>query len=304
MQATGVDPHLAMSDSREGPSVRSGPSRSPSCDDDLVPAQRLAAQIRRRTLDMIYRAKTSHIGSTFSMADLLGALYGGVLHVDPARPQWSGRDRFILSKGHGCAGLYAALAERGFFPIEWLDEFYGDGSRLAGHVSHKGIPGVEVSTGSLGHGLSIACGMALSAKRESASYRIVTLLSDGECNEGSLWEAALFAAHHRLDNVVAIVDYNKLQGLGDTRDILNLEPLKAKWEAFGWSACEVDGHDHAQIRSWLTAVPFEAGKPSCLVAHTVKGKGVSFMENQLLWHYRTPDESEYRRAVMELDSAT
>jgi transketolase len=253
---------------------------------------------------MTYRAKSSHIGTNFSMADLLAVLYSGVLRVDPVHPQWERRDRFILSKGHGCAGLYAVLAERGFFPIEWLDDFYGDGSRLAGHVSHKGVPGVEVSTGSLGHGLSIGCGMALSTKREAKPYRIFALLSDGECNEGSLWEAALFAAHHGLDNVVAIVDYNKLQGLGYTREVLNLDPLAAKWEAFGWSAREVDGHDHVQIRDTLAAVPFEAGRPSCIVAHTVKGKGVSFMENQLLWHYRAPDDSEYRRAMVELDLTT
>jgi transketolase len=251
---------------------------------------------------MTHRAKSSHVGTNFSMADLLATLYGGVLRIDPHRPKWPGRDRFILSKGHGCAGLYAVLAERGFFPLDWLEDFYQDGSRLPGHVSHKGIPGVEASTGSLGHGLSIGCGMALTAKRDGGGYRVFTLLSDGECNEGSLWEAALFAPHHDLDNLVAIVDYNKMQGLGHTRDVLDLDPLAAKWQAFGWSVHEIDGHDHGEIQEIMTRIPFEAGKPNCIIAHTVKGKGVSFMENQLLWHYRAPDDQEYWQALTELEA--
>jgi transketolase len=236
------------------------------------------------------------------MADLLAVLYSGVLQVDPARPKWPDRDRFILSKGHGCAGLYAVLAERGFFPLSWLDDFYQNGARLSGHITDKGVPGVEVSTGSLGHGLSIACGMALAAKRDDQLFRVFALLSDGECDEGSTWESVLFAPHHGLDNLVAIVDYNKIQSLGPTHEVLNLDPLAAKWEAFGWAVREIDGHDFEQIVSALTRIPFQPGKPSCVVAHTVKGKGVSFMENQVLWHYRSPAGEEFSRALEELEA--
>ncbi|MBI4063354.1 MAG: transketolase [Elusimicrobia bacterium] len=262
----------------------------------------LAQKIRLHVLKMIQRAKSSHIGTSYSMADLLAVLYGGVLRVDSQRPAWPERDRFILSKGHGCAGLYATLAEAGFFPLDWLDTFYQDGSRLMGHISHTGVPGVEFSTGSLGHGLSIGCGVALAAKRKADSYRTFVLLSDGECDEGSIWEAALFAPHHRLDNLVAIIDYNKIQSLGRVDEILNLEPFGAKWESFGWSVREIDGHDFNQIESTLSSVPFEPGKPSCIVAHTVKGKGVGFMENTVLWHYRSPNDEEMRQALSELNA--
>jgi transketolase len=235
------------------------------------------------------------------MVDLLTVLYSGVLRVNPAQPDWPDRDRFILSKGHGCAGVYAVLAETGFFPLSWLDDFYQDGSRLAGHITHTGLPGVDASTGSLGHGLSIACGMALAGKRDERPYRVFTLLSDGECDEGSTWEAVLFAPHHRLDNLVAIVDYNKIQSLGTVKEVLDLDPLAAKWEAFGWAVREIDGHNFDQVESALKGIPFEPGRPSCIIAHTVKGKGVSFMENKLLWHYRSPDEQELRRALAELE---
>src|SRR5271154_1686649 len=191
-----------------------------------------ANQIRRRVLKMVHRAKSSHVGSVFSTVDILAVLYGAVLRIDPARPDWSDRDRFVLSKGHACAGLYAALAERGFFPESWLDEFFANGGRLAGHATHWGAPGVEVSTGSLGHGLSLACGMAVAGKRDNLSYRVFAMLSDGECDEGSTWEAALFAPHHRLDNLVAIIDYNKIQSFGRVEEVLNLEPLAKKWESF------------------------------------------------------------------------
>ena len=234
------------------------------------------------------------------MAELLSVLYGRILRVDPARPDLPERDRFVLSKGHACAALYVTLAECGFFPREWLDDFYLDGSRLAGHVTHKGIPGVEVSTGALGHGLPIACGMALAAKKDKLNYRVFVLLSDGECDEGSTWEAALFAPHHRLDNLIVIIDYNKIQSLGNVKDVLDLEPLPAKWKSFGWSVLEVDGHDVGEIEAALASVPFGPGRPSCVVAHTIKGKGVSFMEDKLLWHYRAPDEDELARALIEL----
>ena len=260
----------------------------------------LAKRIRVQSARMIYRARSSHLGSAFSMADLLAVLYAKTLKVDPARPDWPERDRFILSKGHACAALYVVLAERGFFPGEWLSDFYQDGSRLAGHATHVGVPGVEVSTGSLGHGLPIACGMALAGKRDGKTYRVFTLLSDGECDEGSTWEAVLFAPHHRLDNLIAIVDYNKIQSLGTVKEVLDLEPFAPKWQAFGWAVREVDGHDVAQIEKVLTDIPAESGKPTCIIAHTVKGKGVSFMEDKLLWHYRTPDRDEMAKALAEL----
>lgn len=188
----------------------------------------------------------------------------------------------------------------GFFPLEWLETFYQDGSKLPGHATHTYIPGVEVSTGSLGHGLSVGTGMALAAKRDGRAYRVFCLLSDGECNEGSTWEPVLFAPQHRLDNLVAIVDYNKIQALGTTKEVMDLEPFAEKWRAFGWSVQEVDGHDLKAIEECLLQVPFDPGRPSCVIAHTVKGKGVSFMENSLLWHYRTPQGDEYAAALREL----
>ncbi len=263
--------------------------------------QSLARRIRQHVLRMTHRARSAHVGTSLSMADLLAVLYEGVLRVDPSRPGWPERDRFILSKGHGCAGLYAVLAERGFFPADWLNDFYLNGSRLAGHVTHTGVPGVDASTGALGHGLSIACGMALAGKRDGRVYRVFTVLSDGECDEGSTWEAVLFAPQHGLDNLVAIVDYNKIQSLGTVKEVLDLDPLAAKWEAFGWAVQEIDGHDFEQIESAFNSIPLKPGRSSCIIAHTVKGKGVSFMENKLLWHYRSPDGEELQRALAELE---
>ncbi|MBI4423378.1 MAG: transketolase [Elusimicrobia bacterium] len=262
-----------------------------------------AKRLRVSAVRMVHRAKSAHIGGSLSMSDLLAALYGGLLRVDPSRPDWPDRDRFILSKGHACAALYSALAFRGFFPEEWLDTFYQDGGRLFGHATHTGVPGIEVSTGSLGHGLSLACGQALAAKRDERTHRVVALLSDGECDEGSTWEAALFAPHHKLDNLVAIVDYNKIQSLGHVKEVLDLEPFGKKWEAFGWAVREIDGHDMGQITGALNSVPFQPGKPSCLVAHTVKGKGVSFMEDKLLWHYRIPTPENVEQAIREIEAA-
>ena len=263
-------------------------------------ARGLAQRIRIRSLEMIHRAKSAHAGSSLSMADLLAVLYSGVLRVDPERPAWPDRDRFILSKGHACAALYAVLAERGFFPQAWLDSYYQDGSVLVGHATHKNVPGVEVSTGSLGHGLALAVGMALAASRAGADHRVFALLSDGECDEGSVWEAALFAAHHRLHNLVVVVDYNKIQSLGRVEEVLRLEPLAAKWQAFGWAVIEIDGHDIETIERALTQLPIQPGHPSCVIAHTIKGKGVSFMEDRLLWHYRSPDAEDLANARAEL----
>lgn len=262
-----------------------------------------AKKLRLTAIHMVYEAKSAHVGGSLSMADLIAALYNGVLRVDPQRPDWPARDRFILSKGHACAVFYAALASRGFFPTDWLDTFYRNGGRLAGHASHTGVPGIEFSTGSLGHGLSVATGMALTAKRDCAPWRVFALLSDGECDEGSTWEPALLAPQHHLDNLVAIVDYNKIQSLGRTKEVIDLDPFADKWKAFGWAVREIDGHDMEQVLNALTTVPFAAGKPTCVIAHTVKGKGVSFMEDKLLWHYRNPSIEEYRAALAEIEAA-
>jgi transketolase len=260
----------------------------------------LARRIRAHTLRMVHRAKASHVGTCLSMTDLLAVLYGTVLRVDPVQPDWPDRDRFLLSKGHGAAAVYATLAERGFFPREWLDTYCKDGTRLAGHVSHHEVPGVEVSSGSLGHGLSFGTGMALAGKRDGRPYRVFVLLSDGECDEGSIWEPILFAPHHHLDNVVAVVDYNRIQSFGTVAEVLDLEPFAAKWRAFGWAVREIDGHDLRQIHDALTAVPFEAGRPSVILAHTTKGKGVGFMEGKLEWHYKSPDGPQLAQALAEL----
>ena len=259
----------------------------------------LAKSIRAHALTMVHKANASHIGSCLSIADILAVLYSKILRIDLSNLAWPERDRFILSKGHAAAILYAVLAEKGFFPKEWLDAYCQDGSKLTGHISHY-VPGVEVSTGSLGHGLPIGCGMALAGKRDGRPYRVFVLLSDGELDEGSTWESILFASHHRLDNLVAIVDYNKIQSFGTVKEVLDLEPLAEKWRAFKWSAREIDGHNCNQIEEALTGVPFEQGKPSVIIAHTIKGKGVSFMENKLEWHYKAPNLEELKQAIKEL----
>jgi transketolase len=259
----------------------------------------LAYRGRVEALKMVMRAKASHIGGALSMIDLLSVLYECTLRVRPLDPGWEERDRFILSKGHACTGLYAVLALKGFFPIEELASYGVNGSRLMSHVSHK-VPGVEFSTGSLGHGLPFACGKALAAKRKGKLWRVVAMLSDGELDEGSNWEAILFAPHHRLDNLTAIIDYNKIQSLGSVSEVLDLGPLADKFRAFRWAVREIDGHDHAQIKDALKSVPWEAGRPSCLIAHTLKGKGIDFMENQLLWHYKSPDDALLSKALEQL----
>lgn len=262
--------------------------------------QALAVRLRKHVLGMTHRAKSSHVGSAFSMADIIAVLYGGVLNVDPARPAWEGRDRFVLSKGHAGSCLYAALMERGFFSEDILQTYYMNGSRLSGHVSHKDVPGVEFSTGSLGHGLGVCAGMAMAGRTRGASHRIFCVLSDGECDEGSNWEAFLFAAHHKLDNLVAVIDYNKIQSLAPVADTLALEPLADKLRAMNWAVAEVDGHDHAALEALFAELPLKQGQPSLVIAHTTKGKGVSFMENSVLWHYRTPQGDEFEAALSEL----
>ena len=261
----------------------------------------LAKKIRRHVLHMTSTSGSSHVGAAFSIADILAMLYGQIMRHDPQQPRWPGRDRFILSKGHAGAAVYATLAEVDYFPIEQLKQHYQDGSIFSGHVSHKGVPGVELSTGSLGHGLGVGTGMAKALKLAGLDPRVFVLLSDGECDEGTIWEAALFAQHHALDNLVAIVDYNKIQSLAPIAETLALEPFRQKWESFNWSVIETDGHDHAQLAVALAQLPAQPGKPTVIIAHTVKGKGVSFMENTVLWHYRTARGEEFTRALAELN---
>ncbi len=260
----------------------------------------LAKKIRIHAVNMTHYGKSSHIASILSIVDIVSVLYESILNVDPKKPKKLNRDRFILSKGHAGAAIYAALAEKGFFKVSELKKHCSNGSNLSGHVSHKNIPGVEFSTGSLGHGLSVSCGIAYSAKINKSKFRVFALLSDGECDEGSNWEAILFAAHHKLNNLVAIIDYNKLQSIESTHDTLNLEPFAEKWIAFGWQVIEVDGHNHDEIFKALKKNN-KIDSPLCIIAHTTKGKGVSFMENNNLWHYRSPQNAEYRNAIKELE---
>lgn len=269
--------------------------------DDPQELKEMARRIRLHALRMTSNGKSSHIASCFSIADILAALYGSVMELSAENPKDPARDRFILSKGHAGAAVYAALAERGFFSRELLEQHYQDGSLLCGHVSHKGIPGVEISTGSLGQGLSIGTGIALNGSLTGADYRTFVLLSDGECDEGSVWEAALFAAHHKLDNLNVIIDYNKIQSLDTVANTIGLEPFRGKWEHFGWQVHEVDGHDVEQlIKTCEHIQSHRDNRPQCIIAHTVKGKGVSFMEESVLWHYRTAQGKEFQAALEEL----
>jgi len=259
----------------------------------------LALRVRRHVVRMCSRGGSSHVGSGLSMADIIAVLYGAVLRVDPTDPGWPGRDRFILSKGHAGACVYAVLAERGFFPVADLDRHYANGSNLSGHVSHKHVAGVELSTGSLGHGLGIGAGMALELRRQSGDQRVTVVLSDGECDEGSNWEAILFAAHHRLGNLCAVVDYNKLQSIAPVAETIALEPFADKWRAFGWAVERIDGHDHDALKAAFARAG-KSDRPTCIIADTVKGRGVSFMEKQILWHYRSPQGEEFAAAMREL----
>ena len=260
----------------------------------------LARRIRIQALKMVVRAKASHIGGVLSIGDIVAVLYGQVIRVDPEQPIAPQRDRFILSKGHACVAVYSALAEVGFLSVEDLLGYGQNHSVLMNHISHR-VPGVEFSTGSLGHGLPFGTGKALAAKKLGQTWKTFVLMSDGELNEGSNWEALLFATHHQLDNLVAIIDYNKLQSLTTTEKTLRLEPLADKLNAFGCSVREVDGHDHGALSAALSNIPWSIGKPSILIAHTVKGKGVSFMENKVEWHYRSPNAEELSQALAELE---
>ncbi|NLG84313.1 MAG: transketolase [Firmicutes bacterium] len=262
---------------------------------------RKAVTVRLELLEMIYRAGSGHVGGALSSVDLLVVLFYAIMRYRPEEPDWPERDRFILSKGHSCEGYYVILADRGFFPREELQRFMKFDALLMGHPSPK-IPGVEIATGSLGHGLSTSVGIALAGKMDSLSYRVYCLMGDGEMTEGSVWEAAMAAAHYRLDNLVCIVDRNGLQISGPTQEVMNTEPLSSRWKAFGWETFEIDGHDIRSIRETLLNLP-RRGKPTLVIANTVKGKGVSFMEGDPRWHHRVPSEEEFRMAVAELKGA-
>lgn len=270
---------------------------------DVDTLKRRAAQLRGLVIEMSHRAGSSHLGSSLSCCDIVAAAYWSALNIDPNAPKAVGRDRFILSKGHAATTLYAALALKGFFPLEELKTFTRDGGRLAEHPPANSLPGVEAATGSLGHGLPIGCGFALAARMLGESTRVYALLSDGENNEGSVWEAAMFAAAQRLENVCVIVDYNKWQATARSDETLQLAPLRDKWAAFGWDAMEIDGHDVGALARLMGNVPNGSGKPVALIAHTVKGKGVSFMEDDNNWHYRSPTADEMALAFRELGLA-
>jgi transketolase len=263
----------------------------------------IAHALRRHIVHLAADSPGAHVGGSMSVVEILTVLlFDGVLRVDPERPRMKGRDYLIFSKGHASAALYAALAERGFFPVEELASYKQLGSRLAGH-SLKSIPGVELATGSLGHGLAVGNGLALAGKHDRLDYRVFVVLGDGECQEGSIWEAAMTAAHYRLDNVVAIVDRNGVQEDGPTEEIMALEPFAAKWQAFNWEVREVDGHDLAALSAALHRLPFAAGRPSLLLARTVKGKGLSFAENTNAWHYGKLSPELKAQALAELAAA-
>ncbi|MBO5066672.1 MAG: transketolase [Clostridia bacterium] len=262
-------------------------------------SDQLAWKIRRHGIEMTHLSGGSHIGAVLSVADIIAVLYADVMNFDINNPKAESRDRFILSKGHAGAAIYAALAECGFFDTEELKTHYQNGSRLSGHVSHH-VPGVDFSTGSLGHGLSAAAGMALAAKQDKKNYKTYVVLGDGECNEGSVWEAALFAVHFGLDNLVCIVDHNKMQSLDFCTNTLSTTPLASIWQGFGWNVIEIDGNNHEQCLEALKNGTVK-GKPTVIIANTVKGKGIPFMENDILWHYRFPHDGwEYDTAVTEL----
>lgn len=262
-------------------------------------SKQLAWRIKRHGIEMTHLSGGSHIGSILSVADIIAVLYSDILNFDCENPKMDSRDRMILSKGHAGASIYAALAENGFFELDELKTHYANGSRLSGHVSHK-LPGIDFSTGSLGHGLSAGAGMALAAKKDGKDHRVFVVLGDGECDEGSVWEAALFANHYRLDNLTAIIDHNHMQSLDYCDNTIELSPFKDKWQAFGWNAVEINGHDHDELRKALTT-KFDNNKPTVIIANTVKGNGILFMENNILWHYRFPHEGEeYDNALKEL----
>lgn len=258
-----------------------------------------AAQIRMDLLRIIHTAKTGHTGGSLSNTDILTALYYRIMKLDPNNPNWEKRDRFIASKGHSVESLWCILADLGFFPKEELETFSQFGTRLIGHPNNK-VAGIEMNTGALGHGLAISVGMALASKRDHSSYRVYCLMGDGEQAEGSVWEAAMAGAHYKLDNLIGIIDRNRLQISGSTEEVMGLDPLEAKWEAFGWNVVSIDGNDMDALVQAFEAAPSAANKPTLIMANTVKGKGVSFAENAIQWHHHVPSDEQLKIALGEL----
>ena len=271
---------------------------------DVRRLKNLAQTLRKDVLKMVMTSREGHLGAAFSCMEILTALYFNVLNIDPLEPDRDDRDRFIMSKGHGCFAQYATLARRGFYPVELLESINQKDTLFGGHPDRDKIPGIDVSTGSLGHGLSIGAGMALADKTDGKSNRVFVLLGDGECQEGSVWEAAMFAAGYNLDNLIVIVDANSLQAIGKTGDIVPMEPFSSKWKSFGWEVKEIDGHDYSQILRAFDDIPNTPGAPTAIIARTVKGKGVTYMENEIMWHARAVTEDEYKRALIELNEGT
>lgn len=265
----------------------------------LKELERLSVALRRETLEIIYEAGGGHTGGSLSSLDILIALYFHAMKYDSGQPDWSERDRFILSKGHSVEGFYCALAEAGYFPKEELKTYGKFASRLYGHPTMK-VPGVEMPTGALGHGLSAGVGMAIAGKRSGAHYRVFVLMGDGEQAEGSIWEAAMSAAHYRLDNLIGVIDYNHLQISGDVDHVMRTSSLRERWESFGWVVHDVAGNDIAALVSLFDGLPDNAGVPHLVLANTIKGKGISFIENNPAWHHRVPSKEEYEQAMDEL----
>ncbi|SCG83903.1 transketolase [Proteiniborus sp. DW1] len=262
--------------------------------------KQIANTLRKDIIMMTHEAKSGHPGGSLSACEILTALYFKEMRIDPSNPKWEDRDRFVLSKGHATPVLYATLSERGFFPKEELMKFRKINSMLQGHPDMKGTPGVDMSTGSLGQGLAVANGMALSAKLDNKDYRVYALVGDGEIQEGIIWEAAMFATHYKLDNLTVFMDHNGLQIDGHNEDVMNVEPVNKKFEAFGWNVLEIDGHDFNQIFDALEKSKAIKDKPTLIIAKTVKGKGVSFMENQANWHGTAPNAEQAQKAFAEL----
>jgi transketolase len=265
--------------------------------------KKIAANIKLGALEAVYNASSGHPGGSLSIADILAYLYFVEMNVDPKNPQWEDRDRLVLSKGHTAPGLYAALAERGFFPKEDLKTFRQIDSYLQGHPDMKGTPGVDMTTGSLGLGFSAACGMALSSQISGKNYRVYAILGDGEIEEGQVWEAAMFAAHYKLDRLCIFVDFNGLQIDGPVAEVIGPAPIDTKFKAFGWNVISIDGHDLNQIEAAVTAAKQCNGKPTAIICSTVKGNGVSFMENNVKWHGSAPNKEQYEQAVAEIKAA-
>lgn len=265
-------------------------------------SKELAWHIRRDVLEMIHISHASHIGSAFSVVDILAVLYADVLKYDSNNPKWELRDRLVLSKGHAGSALYATLAEVGFFDKELLSTYDLNGSVFSGHISHKNVPGVEFSTGSLGHGVCVATGIALAGKINKSSYHVYAIVGDGECDEGTVWETIMLAHQYKLSNLTLIIDRNHMQAMGYCKDVIDTDSLYDKLLAFGWNSIEIDGNNHEQLLKAFST-RFDNSYPICIIANTIKGKGISFMENNLTWHYRDPQGEDYEKAVLELEKS-